>query len=177
MRWWKLGVGLMAAWPLAACSGEAADDAPAAAEAEVVLARGTVQWGDGPGQRFDWDLETIQGYPHAVSFNATNDTRMSSASASRQGPDDHLWFVAATMGDGAPVIVFGGAAPGVDEVVLIDAQGIQVSLDLAPAQDLDWSVAVQELPAEWAASPPPALDVVALADGSEIARETLPGLI
>lgn len=147
----------------------------AAADGPRTFAAGTLKWGDGPDQHVDWDLEQIVGFTQAVSLNTTSDTRVASRSASRQGPDDQLWFVATEVGDGAPPVVFGGAAADVEAVVLVDTHGDQVKLTLVPVPDEGWNVAIQQLPVAWGAAPSP-LDVVALAKGAEIAREPLTGL-
>lgn len=142
-----------------------------------VLAEGTVEWGAGqPAEHFDWSLAEIAGFTHAVTFNTTSADRLSTRSAARQGPDDELWFTAASLGGGAPVMVFGGAADDVDRVVLVDAGGAQLELDLESVPDRDWQVAVAQLPADWPNPTAPVLDVVALTDGAEVAREPLPGL-
>lgn len=142
-----------------------------------VLAEGTVEWGAGqPAEHFDWNLAEIAGFTHAVTFNTTSTDRLSTRSAARQGPDDDLWFTAASLGGGAPVMVFGGAARDVERVVLVDTAGAQLELDLESVPDRDWRVAVAQLPAGWPDPAAPALDVVALADGAEVAREPLPGL-
>ncbi len=170
---WLLGAALVALGSAAACSGS---DEAGAGEPRV-LAEGAVEWGTGlPAERFDWNLAEIDGYTHAVTFNTTSDNRLSTRSAARQGPDDRLWFTAASLGGGAPVMVFGGAAPEVDQVVLVDAAGAQVELDLDSVPDRDWRVAVAQLPAGWPDPTAPLLDVVGLADGDEVAREPLTGL-
>ena len=171
-RTWILGAAVVALGSAASCSkgGDAAADEPR------VLAEGTVEWGEPPEQRFDWSLAEIAGFTHAVTLNTTSESRISTRSAARLGPDDALWFTAARLDDGAPVLVFGGAAPDVDRVVLIDAAGAQVELDLESVPDRDWHVAVVELPTGWPDPARPAIDVVGLNGGAEVAREPLAGL-
>jgi len=172
-RSWLVSAALVALGSAASCSG--GDEADAGEPR--VLAEGTVEWGaEQPAGRFDWNLAEIAGFTHAVTFNTTSEDRLSTRSAARQGPDDDLWFTAANLGGGAPVMVFGGAADGVDEVVLVDAVGAQLALDLEPVPDRDWRVAVAQLPAGWPDPTAPVLDVVGLADGAEVAREPLAGL-
>lgn len=168
-----MGAALVALGSAASCSsGNEAD-----AGEPRVLAEGTVEWGAGqPAEHFDWNLAEIAGFTHAVTFNTTSPDRISTRSASRQTPDDDLWFTAASLGDGAPVMVFGGAARVVDRVVLVDAAGAQLELDLESVPDRDWRVAVAQLPAGWPDPAAPVLDVVGLADGAEVAREPLAGL-
>ncbi len=168
-----MSAALVALGSAASCSsgGEADAGEPR------VLAEGTVEWGAGPpSERFDWNLAEIAGFTHAVTFNATSPDRLSTRSAARQGPDDDLWFTAASLGGGAPVMVFGGAAGDVEQVVLVDAAGAQLELDLELVPDRDWRVAVVQLPAGWPDGAAPVLDVVGLTDGAEVAREALPGL-
>ena len=168
-----MSAALVALGSAASCSS---GDEAGAGEPRV-LAEGTVEWGaDVPAEHFDWNLAEIAGFTHAVTFNTTSQDRLSTRSASRQGPDDDLWFTAASLGDDAPVMVFGGAADGVERVVLVDAAGAQLELDLEPVPDRDWRVAVAQLPAGWPDPASPLLDVVGLADGSEVAREPLTGL-
>lgn len=172
-RSWLVSAALVALGSAVSCSsgGEADAGDPR------VLAEGTVEWGDGqPAGRFDWNLAEIAGFTYAVTFNTTSEDRLSTRSAARQGPDDDLWFTAADLGDGAPVMVFGGAADYVDEVVLVDAAGAQLQLDLESVPDRDWQVAVTRLPAGWPDPAAPVLDVVGLVDGAEVAREPLAGL-
>ncbi|MEZ5411343.1 MAG: hypothetical protein R2761_25155 [Acidimicrobiales bacterium] len=168
-----MSAALVALGSAASCSraADSSDDEPR------VLAQGTVEWGTGqPADHFDWNLAEIAGFTHAVTFNTTSEDRLSTRSAARQGPDDDLWFNAASLGDGAPVMVFGGAAGEVDQVVLVDAAGAQLRLDLESVPDRDWQVAVAQLPAGWPDPTAPVLDVVGLADGAEVAREPLAGL-
>ncbi|MDH4075874.1 MAG: hypothetical protein OEW29_08040 [Acidimicrobiia bacterium] len=172
-RSWLVSAALVALGSAASCSS---GEEGGAGEARV-LAEGTVEWGNGqPAEHFDWNLAEIAGFTHAVTFNTISQDRLSTRSAARQGPDDDLWFTAAALGDGAPVMVFGGAADDVDQVVLVDAAGAQLRVDLEPVPDRDWQVAVAQLPAGWPDPAAPRLDVVGLADGAEVAREPLAGL-
>ncbi len=168
-----MSAALVALVSAAGCSGS---DEAGVGEPRV-LAEGAVEWGTGqPAERFDWNLAEIAGFTHAITFNTTSDNRLSTRSAARQGPDDRLWFTAASLGGGAPVMVFGGAAQEVDEVVLVDAGGGQVEVDLESVPDRDWQVAVTQLPPGWPDPAAPVLDVVGLVDGAEVAREPLTGL-
>ncbi len=175
MSIYKLVVGLLVASFLGACAGSSDGDQSALGAEPRVFATGSVEWSDTEEHSFSWNLEEIVGFPDALTLVITNENRLSTRSASRQGKEDHLWFVAATMPDSAPVMVFGGADHEVDAVILVDTEGNQAELELKPVPDQDWRLAVGQLPSPLGGAAN-AVDVVALVDGTEIARERLVGL-
>ncbi len=153
-----------------ACSRSAATG-PAAADTPLVFARGTIVWGDGPERSVDWSLEEINGFSAALTLKTVAADQVTTLSASRQSPDDRLWFVWGAVASGAPTVVFGGAAGDVDRVVVVDTEGNQVPLRLTPAPGQGWKYGVDQMPAAWSGSQ--RLDVVGLAGTREIAREPL----
>lgn len=160
-----MGVGLAPACSRSAPAAEA-DAGPR------VFASGTITWGDGtPAHQVTWNLEEIHGFRTALTLKTVAVDQVTTLSASRQSPDDRLWFVWGTVASGAPTVVFGGAAADVDRVVVVDTEGTQVALTLTPAPGQGWKYAVDELPEAWAGSQ--RLDVVGLAGNREIAREPL----
>lgn len=157
-----------------ACSRSAASDpAEAADTGPRVYASGTISWGQSQAQTVEWNLQEIAGFSSALSLKAVAPDRVTTLSASRQSPDDQLWFVWATVADGAPTVVFGGAAGDVDQVVVVDTQGNQVPLKLTATgrNGETWRYAMEQLPPAWASAQ--RLDVVGLAGAREIAREPL----
>ena len=145
-------------------AGEAADTGPR------VYATGTITWGQDGAQKVDWNLQEIAGFSRALSLKTVAVDQVSTLSASRQSPDDRLWFVWANVASGAPTVVFGGATADVDRVVVVDTEGNQLTLPLSPAGQ-GWQYAVTELPAGWVGNQ--RLDVVGLSGTREVAREPL----
>ena len=130
-----------------------------------------MSWGSTPPRTAEWTLQEIAGFSRALSFKATASDQITTLSASRRSPDDELWFVWAVVADGAPTLVFGGAAADIDRVVVVDTEGNQVPLRLTPAPGQGWKYGVDQMPAAWSGSQ--RLDVVGLAGTREIAREPL----
>ncbi|MDH3684373.1 MAG: hypothetical protein OEV40_31010 [Acidimicrobiia bacterium] len=141
-----------------------------------LFASGTVMGGPDHGIPIEWDLEEIVGFTHAVSLTAATPTTVSVRSATRQGVEDPVWLVGATLIDDGPGIVFGGADGGVDSVVLVNGDGDQLLLELIRVPELDWYVAIEQLPAGWSSGVDAGVEVVALRAGVEVAREELVGL-
>lgn len=141
-----------------------------------LFASGTVMGGPDDAIPIEWDLEEIVGYTHAVSLTAATPTTVSVRSASRQGAEDPVWLVGTTLIEDGPTIVFGGADGEVDSVVLVNGDGDQLLLELIQVPQLDWYVAMAQLPTGWSTPPDSGVEVVALKAGVELAREQLVGL-
>ena len=140
-----------------------------------VYASGTTVAGDAAATRVEWDLEEIVGFSHAVSLTAATPTSITVRSVSRQGISDAIWLVGTDLTPNGPSVVFGGADLEVDSVVLVNAAGDELALDLIKVPELDWSVTIEELPEGWSADGTSVMEVVASTSGVELAREDLAG--
>lgn len=141
-----------------------------------LFASGTVMAGASQETLIEWDLEEIIGFPHAVTLTAASSTTTSVRSASRQGEGDRLWLVGTTLTPGGPAVVFGGADGTIDSIVLVNAQGDEMRLDLIDVPELDWHLALEQLPSGWSPERTGEVEVIARKEGVEITREPLPGL-
>lgn len=150
-------------------------DLLAPAEPEI-FAVGTVNWGPSADKRFSWELEAVPGFTNAVTMTLTAEAKISVRSAIPDDLRDPVWLVGIVFNDGAPPVVFGGADEDVDLVILVNAQGHEQPLELLDLPDRNWSLAIQELPGQWAELVDTGIEAVALRDGVEVARETVIGL-
>lgn len=141
-----------------------------------VYASGTAMADDRDETPVEWDLEEIVGFSHAVSLTAATPTSIVVRSASRQGVSDAVWLVGTDLTPNGPSVVFGGADDAVDSVVLVNAAGDELALELTKVPDLDWSFAIEELPKGWFSGRGSAVEIVASRSGVELAREELAGL-
>ena len=140
-----------------------------------VFASGTVTWGRGEDEHFDWKLEEVLGYGDAVTLTATTAAQISVRSISPEDVGDQMWFAGIVFSPGAPPIVFGGAIDDITDVVLVNDDGDEIDLDLVPI-DREWHVGVQELPSDWYVEGDGQVVAVALDDGDEVSREPVAGL-
>jgi hypothetical protein len=140
-----------------------------------VYASGTSLGGDGGTTRVEWDLEEIVGFSHAVSLTAATPTSITVRSASRQGASDTIWLVGTDLTPNGPSVVFGGADHQIDSIVLVNAAGDELAIELIEVPDLDWSLAIEELPRDWSSAGETTVEVVASKSGIELAREDLAG--
>ena len=153
------------------------DESPEVLPSEpVLLASGTTVDSDNPATTIEWNLEGIVGFSHAVSLRAETSSSTRVSSASRQGADDQLWVVGATLTHEGPSMVFGGADEGVEALVLINDEGDEFAVELMDVPGVDWQVAVEQLPDDWIDKDAPSrVEIVAIQDGAEVAREELLG--
>lgn len=140
-----------------------------------VYASGTTMVGDDEATPVRWDLEEIVGFTHAVSLTAATPTSIIVRSASRHGVSDAVWLVGAELTPDGPPVVFGGAEDPIDSVVVINELGEELRLELIDVPEVDWSLAIEELPSDWSSTSGAELEVVASTSGEELARESLPG--
>ncbi len=181
---WRDGLAIaVATMALTACSdrpqlARTFDESPEvlATPEPKLLASGTaVDTGD-PDETIEWNLEEIVGFSHAVSFRAETPTNTTVRSASRQGLDDPLWLVGTTLALEGPSMVFGGADSSVESLLVVNAEGDELALELIEVPGVDWQIAVEQLPEDWMVEDTPgAVEVVAIQDGAEIVREELLG--
>jgi hypothetical protein len=141
-----------------------------------IYASGTVISDAGRGMTVQWDLEEIVGFSHAVSLTAATPTSITVRSASRQGVADAVWVVGTSLTPDGPQVVFGGADEQVDSIVLVNATGEELPLELIDVPSLAWSLAIEEIPEGWPIAGGSAVEVVASRSGVELAREDLQGL-
>lgn len=141
-----------------------------------IFAAGTVSWGAGPDNSFDWEIEEILGFIDSVTLTATTGALISVRSISPESAQDPLWMGSVTVIDDGPPIVFGGVGEDVDRLILVNGDGEELGVRLVELTTRDWSLAVQELPQDWADGELSAVAAVASTGGREIARETVSGL-
>ncbi len=141
----------------------------------AIYASGTTLSGGDETMTVAWDLEEIIGFSHAVSLTAATPTSITVRSASRRSSSDAVWIVGVSLTPDGPPVVFGGVARTVDSVVLVNEAGDELALELIDVPDLDWSVAIEELPSDWSAGGDAELEVVASTSGHELSRERLAG--
>jgi hypothetical protein len=180
---WRVVVSLIAAALVAsACSDTPRLAPPPDSNPEVseprqpqVYASGTATAGEGDATPVEWDLEEIIGFSHAVSLTAATPTSITVRSASRQGLADEVWLVGTNLTPNGPSVVFGGADHQIDSIVLVNAAGDELAIELIDVPELDWSLAIEELPSGWSSSNDPTVEVIASKSGVELAREDLAG--
>jgi hypothetical protein len=91
------------------------------------------------------------------------------------GSDDPLWLTATIPCVDARTIVFGGVDARADSVAMIRSDGERFEPELFDVGDRDWQAVLGELPARWLAGDRLEIEIVASADGDELARTTLRG--
>lgn len=123
-----------------------------------------------PDEGCDWELVPLV-QQRGVSLRSFGLGWESARNVHPDGADDMVWVNEATLCADGPTVALGGARDDVTRVVLTSPAGEEVVLEMFDVAGKSWRAVMGELPRSWRTYGAFSVEVVALGDGSVLARE------